>query len=172
MKAQVRSAVLPGWARLMICRSTPGFKMFLGAQGLFAYNPVLWFGVAGIAIAAIWNRKNLKLEAIILGGAFLVLCLYLATRTGNLGGNGYGERYFVNAIPLVMAFQYLCPPFVVTRYRALFGAVFAVALALSLVTTYQGVRNPWNYIEPPLHVTRDAQTGAFGVRWTWTLRLP
>ncbi|HZQ08678.1 MAG TPA: hypothetical protein VFD70_19000 [Anaerolineae bacterium] len=142
------------------------FKMLLGAQGLFAYNPTLWFALAGIVIV-VWTRNHpIRFEAAAIGTAFVALALYLAFRTGNLGGVAYGERYFVNAIPNVMAFVFFAPPLAVTRFRPAFAALFAVALALSLFSSYQGARNPWAYVEPPFHLTRDAATGTLGVKWT------
>lgn len=146
------------------------FKMFVGAQGLFAYNPILGFGIAGVIRASVRNSRGLRVEASAIGTAALLMGLYLATRTGNLGGVAYGERYFVNAIPLVMAFVYFAPPFFPTRARQLFGALFAVALAISLFSSYQGTRNPWAFVQPPFHLTRNPQTGALGARWNVRLK--
>ncbi len=142
------------------------FKMLLGAQGLFAYNPTLGFALAGIATVILTRQHPLRLEAAAIGAAFVALGLYLEFRTGNLGGVAYGERYFVNAIPNVGAFIFFAPPLAVTRFRPAFAALFAVALALALVSSYQGARNPWAYVEPPFHLTRDAATGTLGARWT------
>jgi hypothetical protein len=150
------------------------FRMFLGAQGLYAYNPILIFALAGMLIVALHQGHALRIFAIVLGLAFLALSIYLATRTGNFGGEAYGERWFVQAIPLLMAFVFFAPPLAQVQGQAvvwwLTVPLFAVALAVSVFSTYQGISAPWRYIPPPAHPTRDAATGAFG--WKWETRFP
>lgn len=141
------------------------FKMFLGAQGLFAYNPILLFGLMGVAIVAFTRGAPLRLEAVVLGCSILAVALYLVFRTGNLGGTAYGERYYINLIPVVMAFLFFAPPRRKTRARPVFALVFAIALLLSLVSSYQGSRAPWLYVQPPAQLTRNSQTGAIGFKW-------
>lgn len=140
------------------------FKMFLGAQGLFAYNPILFFAVAGIAIAALARPSRLRAEAILVGLSAVGVALYLVFRTGNLGGNAYGERYFISILPVTLAFLVSAPPLYKTRARYLFALFFAIALFLSLYSSYQGMRNPWQFAEPPLQLTRNSTTGAIGFR--------
>ncbi|MCC7161945.1 MAG: hypothetical protein IT331_05605 [Anaerolineae bacterium] len=150
------------------------FKMFFGAQGLYFYNPILFFALAGLVIVAFTAGHNLRMDAIIIGLGFVALSVYLATRTGNLGGNAYGERWFVQAIPLLMAFVYFAPPLTdfpslkIVRWVTI--PLFAIALLASIFSTYQGARNPWRYVAPPGHPTRDSVTGAIG--WRWEVRFP
>lgn len=150
------------------------FKMFLGAQGLYAYNPVLLFAVLGLGMVAVTRAHALQIEAIVIGLAFILLSFYLATRTGNLGGEAYGERWFVQAIPLLMAFLFFAPPRGNFQARSLgtwiAAPLFVLALGVSLFSTYQGARNPWRYVPPPAHPTRDAATGNMG--WKWEVRSP
>lgn len=145
------------------------FKMFIGAQGLLAYNPVLLFALLGLFIVAAKREHPLRLEALVLGAAFVALAFYLALRTGNLGGQAYGERYFVHALPLVMSFLWFAPP-LATRYRLVTAPFFIAALVLSILSSYQGALHPWLYSQPPMHLTRNPQTGAIG--WRWNLRFP
>ncbi len=150
------------------------FKMFLGAQGLFAYNPILLFALAGMVVAALAKGNARRLDAIVIGIAVLVLGVYLATRTGNLGGEAYGERWYVHVIPIVMSFVIFAPPLAqvfgnaVVRWASvpLFGAV----LVVSIYSSYQGAQRPWRYVPPPFHVTRNAETGALG--WRSNVRFP
>lgn len=149
------------------------FKMFLGAQGLYAYNPILIFALVGLVIVVLHRTHPLWREALVAGIAFVLLSLYLATRTGNLGGVAYGERWFVHAIPLVMAFLLFAPPFATAPnpiWRWVTAPLFAIVLIASLYSSYQGVQNPWRYVPPPAHPTRDAATGNFG--WRWEFHLP
>jgi len=145
------------------------FKMFLGAQGLFAYNPILIFALVGMGIAAVTRAHVRRVEAIVCGSAFVLLSVYLATRTGNLGGEAYGERWFVHAIPLVMTFILFAPP-VAKRYRWVATPLFGIALLVSVFSSYQGAQNPWRYLAPPAHPTRDSATGSIG--WRWEIPFP
>lgn len=140
------------------------FKMFFGAQGLYAYNPILIFALIGIGIAALSHAHVLRTEAIICGLAFLLLSIYLATGTGNLGGEAYGERWYVHAIPVLMAFLVYVPP-LTKPYRWLALPLFGIALLVSVLSSFQGAQNPWRYVAPPAHPTRDAVTGRIGWRW-------
>lgn len=150
------------------------FKMFLGAQGLFAYNPLLFFGLAGIVIAALTRSNPLRREAIVFGLAVIALGVYLATRTGNLGGEAYGERWYVQAVPIVMAFSVFCPPLArVPKYpwvRWLTVPLFGVLLLVSVYSSYQGSRNPWRFVPPPYQLSRNPQTGVIG--WRSNVRFP
>lgn len=149
------------------------FKMFLGAQGLFAYNPVLIFALVGMVIVALKRDHPLRKEALVLGAASVALGIYLATRTGNLGGVAYGERWFVHAVPLVMAFLIFVPPLTVQSkpiWRWVTLPLFGIALAASLFSSYQGALAPWNYVPPPAHISRDPATGAIG--WRWRVNFP
>ncbi|MBI5302596.1 MAG: hypothetical protein HY868_10695 [Chloroflexi bacterium] len=142
------------------------FRMFLGGQGLFAYNPLLLFAIVG-AIAVAWNRRHtwwIEGLAAIIG--FAALCLYLATNTGNYGGNAYGERWFIPAIPLLFAFIFFAPPLSARTWKHLAWALIIPALALSLLSTWQGSQAPWQYIAPPLQMTRNInQFPFFGFKW-------
>lgn len=150
------------------------FKMFFGAQGLYFYNPILFFALAGLVIVALTAGHTLRLEAITIGLAFAALSVYLATRTGNLGGTAYGERWYVQAIPLLMAFIFFAPPLAdfssLRLVRWLTIPLFAIALFASMFSTYQGAQNAWRYLPPPGHPTRDPATG--GIGWRWEVRFP
>ncbi len=151
-----------------------GFKMLFGAQGLYAYNPLLLFALAGLLLVALRTKHPLRIAAISLGTSFAVLTFYLVTQTGNLGGEAYGERFYVHTIPLLMMFLLFAPPLARVSAQNLWTWLttpfFILALALSLFSTYQGARQPWRYVPPPTHPTRDSQSGALG--WKWEVPLP
>lgn len=156
------------------------FRMFLGAQGLYAYNPILLLAWLGLALVLFSRRHPLRLAALVIGGAFLALSFYLVTSTGNYGGLAYGERWFLSALPLLMLFILFVPPLQSARAflaRSAFpsnrgapllslvaSALLLGAFALSLISSVQGSRTPWDYVSPPVHLTRDPTTGALGLR--------
>ena len=145
--------------------------MFVGAQGLFAYNPIMLFAVIGMIAAATARHHVLQSEARLLGLCFLAaLAYFLVTNTGDLGGAGYGERYYLLAVPLLMAFIVFAPPLVGTRLRYVWAIVFALLLVLSVISANDGARRPWRYVMPLAHLTRHPSSGALGFKSN--LRLP
>lgn len=146
------------------------FKMLVGAQGLFAYNPIMLFAVVGVIVVASARRHSLRAAARLLGLSFLALVGFLLTNTGNLGGEAYGERYYLIAVPLLMSFIVFVPPLAPARLKLPAGLLFAFLLSLSVISAYDGARRPWRYVIPPAQLTRDASSGAIGFKWN--LRIP
>ncbi len=142
------------------------FRMFLGGQGLFAYNPLLILALVGAFIVAAHRRHTLWVEGMCIPVGFAALCLYLATNTGNYGGNAYGERWFIPAIPLMFTFILFAPPLNVPTFKNWAWLLFVPLLALSALSSWQGAQAPWQYIAPPLQMTRNANQFPFlGFRW-------
>ncbi len=141
------------------------FRMFLGGKGLFAYNPLLLLGLAGAIRVALQRGHPLRIEGLFTALGFVVLCLYLATNTGNFGGTGYGERWFVVAVPMVLAFLFFVPPLSTATWKNATWVLFIPLLALSIYSSLQGAQAPWQDWLPPLQMTRSAQFPVFGFRW-------
>ncbi len=141
------------------------FRMFLGGKGLFAYNPLLLLGLAGAIYVALQRGHPLRIEGLFTSLGFVLLCLYLATNTGNLGGTGYGERWFVVAIPTLLAFLFFVPPLNAATWKNAAWVLFVLLLALSIYSSLQGAQAPWQDWLPPLQMTRSAQFPVFGFRW-------
>jgi hypothetical protein len=141
------------------------FRMFLGAQGLFAYNPLLLFALVGAIVVAVKSGHPLRVEGIFTALGFVLLSIYLAVGTGNLGGIAYGERWFVAAIPVLFAFIFFVPPLNAAHWKNAAWIVFLPLLALSAFSSLEGAMGPWLYTPPPLQLTRKAQSPIFGLRW-------
>lgn len=142
------------------------FRMFLGGQGLFAYNPLLLFAIAGVIGVALSRTQALKIEARFVALAFVALCVYLALFTGNLGGAAYGERWYVAAIPMLCAFIFFAPPLNAATWQSIAWILFLPLLALSIFSSLQGAQGPWLYAPPPLQMTRDVNHfPIFGFKW-------
>jgi hypothetical protein len=142
------------------------FRMFLGGQGLFAYNPLLLIAISG-AIAIIFKRGHaLRVEAAFILAGFCALALYLALFTGNLGGVAYGERWYVAAIPVLFTFVFFVPPLGAATRNLAAWIIFLALFALSAFSTFQGAQSPWLYTPPPLQMTRDVNHfPIFGFKW-------
>lgn len=146
------------------------FRMFLGGKGLFAYNPLLLFALVG-ALGVALNRKHpLWIEGLVTVLGFVALSFYLATNTGNYGGTGYGERWFIVAIPTLFAFIFFASPLNAPTRKDAAWLFFAPLLALSILSSLQGAQAPWQDWLPPLQMTRSMQFPIFGFKWN--VRLP
>ena len=142
------------------------FRMFLGGQGLFAYNPLLLFALIGAISMAIKRGHVKQVEAIFVLGGFILLALYLALFTGNLGGTAYGERWYIAAIPVLFSFVFFVPPLGSSTWKSVAWILFLPLLALSILSTLQGAQGPWLYTPPPLQMTRDVNHfPIFGFKW-------
>ena len=142
------------------------FRMFLGGQGLFAYNPLLLFALIGAFGVAVTRGHALRVEAVFILIGFILLALYLALFTGNLGGTAYGERWYVAAIPVLFSFIFFIPPLGSSTWKSVAWILFLPLLALSIFSTFQGAQGPWLYSAPPLQMTRDVtHFPIFGFKW-------
>lgn len=145
------------------------FRMFLGAQGLFAYNPLLLFALAGALAVAARSGHPMRVEGVFTLLGFVLLGIYLAVGTGNLGGTAYGERWFVAAIPVLFSFIYFVPPLRGGFWKGAAWLIYLPFLGLSVLSSFQGAQAPWLYTPPPLHLTRASGTNAIGLKWEYRL---
>ncbi len=140
------------------------FRMFVGGKGLFAYDPLLVFAFAAAVVVAFNRRNPLWIEAVFSAGGFVLLAIYLATNTGNYGGTGYGERWFIVALPSLYAFLFLIPP-LNGKWNSAIWLVFVPLLALSVLSSVQGAQSPWQDWLPPLQMTRSDRFPILGFKW-------
>jgi hypothetical protein len=146
------------------------FRMLLGGQGLFAFNPTLLFPLF-IALGLAFTRDHpLRIEAALTSLGFALLCLYLAVGTGSFGGNAYGERWFIPAIPTLFSFIFFGAPLKAAGWKKGLWIPFVFFCALAIVSSVQGALLPWGVTFPPLQMTRQDTFPVFGFKWN--LQLP
>jgi len=147
------------------------FRMFVGGQGLFAFNPLLLFALAGAARVALNRQHTLRIEATCIALAFVALAVYLSTNTGNYGGNAYGQRWYITTIPTLWAFILFVPPLSAATWKHATWLLFLPLFALAVFSTLQGASAPWVYVPPPLQMTRDTSHFPF-IGFRWNVRFP
>ncbi len=145
------------------------FRMFLGGKGLFAFNPLLLFALAGAVGVALKRDHPLRAEGAITLAGFVLLCLYLATNTGNQSGMGYGDRWYIVAIPILFSFAFFAPPLNATTWKNAAWIVFAPLLVISAISALQGAQAPWQDWLPPLQMTRSDRFPVLGFKWNLRL---
>jgi hypothetical protein len=141
------------------------FRMFLGGKGLLAFNPLLIFALAGAVGVALKRDHPLRAEGAITLAGFVLLCLYLATNTGNQSGMGYGDRWYIVAIPILFSFALFAPPLNAATWKNAAWALFVPLLAISAISALQGAQAPWQDALPPLQMTRSDQFPVLGFKW-------
>jgi hypothetical protein len=145
---------------------TNTFRMFVGGKGLFAYNPLLLFALAG-ATGVLRNRRHpLWLEGwgVVLG--FVVLCIYLATGTRDFAGPSYGERWFISIVPLLFSFIFFTSPLGASAGKSAAWILFVPLLGLSIFSSIQGAQSPWIDWPPPIQMIRFREApDVIGIRW-------
>lgn len=116
------------------------FHLTLGRKGLFSLYPVTLFGLAG-AFQMLRNEGMRKRIAAGLGlTASLVFLTFYVLRTNNYGGDSYGCRWLIAAVPALMASGAVSVP--VTRRRCVL-ILFILAAGVSLFSVVEGSADPW-----------------------------
>lgn len=116
------------------------FHMTFGRCGIFSLYPVTFLGL--IAALKAWCDKQLPYRIHILYGAlaFLVATLYYATSTNNYGGEAYGFRWYIVAMPVLMLMA--APLVAQIRSRWAWLGV-ALMLGISFYSAWQCSVSPW-----------------------------
>lgn len=77
------------------------FHITFGRNGLFLLFPVLLLGPIGTIVALIRGEEEKGILALLLA-AFGILTLYYVIKTNNYGGESYGFRWFIAAMPVLL----------------------------------------------------------------------
>jgi hypothetical protein len=116
------------------------FHMTVGRCGLFSLYPILLLGfIAGIR--ALGDRA-LAHRKLILGGlaGFLIVTLYYAARTNNYGGEAFGFRWYIIAMPVLLL---MAAPLVATFKARWQWIALVLMLCVSLFSAWQATVTPW-----------------------------
>jgi hypothetical protein len=126
------------------------YDLLVGRRGLFAFTPVLVYGMVGLWIVV---RDRLHPLRGLAGAAFagcLAFTLYLILRTDKFGGVAWGTRWFVPLVPLLWYFLPVAyrPSLIANRSSILWRAIFVMAVIVSLLTTAAGLHDAWRDTPP------------------------
>jgi len=77
--------------------------MTLGRFGMFTLYPVLLLALPGLWAIARSGRRTWQAGAALMTVATLILFLYYVVSTNNYGGNAYGFRWGIGAMPILLA---------------------------------------------------------------------
>ncbi len=123
-----------------------GLELLLGPQGWLTVTPIVLFGVVALARIAARRGDPLRPSALAVGGVTLTLLAYYVwgVRRTDFAGLSFGTRHLLAITPLVLAFGLI--GLARLRSRVAWSA-FAALLAISLVYSFAGQRDPWSRVE-------------------------
>lgn len=141
------------------------FIMFVGRKGLFSFNPILLFALAGVGKIVRNSKHPLWMEAIGVLVGFLMVAFYLVTNTTDFSGSSYGERWFISSLPTLLAFIFFTSPLNLLTWKNPAWILFISALGLSVFSSFEGAQAPWQDWLPPLQMMRTADWKMLGFKW-------
>ena len=117
------------------------FHMTLGRCGLFSLYPILLVGVAA-TVRSLMRRPRLPYRNLILGGAaaFAIFTAYYVVNTSNYGGEAYGFRGYIVAMPVLLLMG--APILATMRVRWKWFFV-GLMMGISFYSACQCTRSPW-----------------------------
>jgi hypothetical protein len=125
---------------LNLPKGTYLFHMLFGRHGAFLLYPVLLLGVWAALRSVIGGDAEKR--GWLLGGALGVLGLtaYYAHGTWNYGGEAYGFRWYIGAMPVLLL---MAAPWLERIRGKLCGIVAAFLLAVSCYSAWECAQTPW-----------------------------
>jgi hypothetical protein len=116
------------------------FNMTFGRSGVFALYPVLMLGVAAALRALVRRDMPYRRELLTAAAGFVVMSLYYVLKTNNYGGEAYGFRWFIAAMPVLL----LMGAPIVRKLRARWEWIFiGLMIGISFYSAWECTGTPW-----------------------------
>jgi hypothetical protein len=121
-------------------KGTYFFTMTFGRTGLFSLYPILLGGMAG-ALRALFRKDVCYRKHILIGLAgFVLMTLYYLVKTNNYGGQAYGFRWYMAAMPVLLL---MAAP-VLTHLRQRWRWIFVgLMIGVSYYSAWESTVTPW-----------------------------
>ena len=117
-----------------------GFHMTFGRSGIFLLFPILVLGLMAAGRALI--KPNSLYRGPILSGtvAFLILTAYYIMKTNNYGGEAYGFRWYIGAMPVLLL---MSGPLLATVRARWQWILITVMVGISFFSGFECAKSPW-----------------------------
>jgi hypothetical protein len=116
------------------------FHMTFGRCGLFSLYPILFAGMAA-TVRAVYKKAVPHRGAILVGAlGFFILTAYYAVKTNNYGGEAYGVRWYIVAMPVLLLMG--APIFMSIRARWKWFFIAAM-IGISFYSAFECAKSPW-----------------------------
>lgn len=116
------------------------FHMTFGRCGIFSLYPITFLGIVA-AMKAMVNQ-SMNARKLILGGlaGMAVLTTYYVLRTNNYGGEAFGFRWYIVAMPILML---MALPWLATTRQRWKWLVVGLLVGVSFYSAWQCSVSPW-----------------------------
>jgi hypothetical protein len=116
------------------------FHMTFGRCGIFSLYPILLAGIAA-ALRATYKKSVEGRAEILLGlAAFAVMTAYYVFKTNNYGGEAYGFRWYIPAMPVLLLMSASVFTTMRVRWKWLFVGIM---IGVSFYSGFESARSPW-----------------------------
>ena len=116
------------------------FHMTFGRAGIFVLYPILLLGPAA-ALRSLVRRQTPYRWAVLAGaGGFMLLTAYYVLRTNNYGGEAYGFRWYIAAMPVLLLMGAPLLDSVRSRWKWIF---ISLMIGVSLYSAWECTMTPW-----------------------------
>ena len=117
-----------------------GFHMTFGRNGIFLLYPILLLGL--VAVGRALFKPNSPHRGLILSGAlaFLILTAYYVVKTNNYGGEAYGFRWYIGAMPVLLLMGGPLLSGVRARWQWM---VITLMVSISFFSGFECAQSPW-----------------------------
>lgn len=116
------------------------FHMTLGRCGIFSLYPILLVGMAAALRATYKKTVKGRVDILLGAAAFAIVTAYYVLKTNNYGGEAYGFRWYIPAMPVLLLMG--APVFMTLRVRWKWLFV-GVMIGISFYSGFQSARSPW-----------------------------
>ncbi len=116
------------------------FHSHFGRFGTFLLFPVLLLGVVGWFKGLTDRTCPARLAVLAAGGAFAIMSGYYVLATNNYGGAGYGFRWHIGAVPVLVLLAMPMMPVMTKSWR---WALLALLVAVSVFSAWECMQAPW-----------------------------
>lgn len=128
------------------------FDALVGYRGLFAHSPALLWGLAGLLSVITRRGHPLRWPSLFIALGVAAQAAYILTHTDNFGGWAYSMRWFGVWVPLLMFYAPLALPARWSWSGLVNGALLTMASILSVLSSCQGMVQPWLPSRPPVYL--------------------
>jgi len=116
------------------------FHMALGRVGLFSLYPILFAGAAAALNALVYRKAPFRGYILTGAAAVLILSAYYLVKTNNYGGEAYGFRWYIVAMPVLLMMGAPLIPRLRKRWHWLF---IGLMLGVSYYSAFECAKQPW-----------------------------
>lgn len=118
---------------------------FVGPQGFIWYSPLVLI-LGSILVKQMRKDAELAAESMVIVISAVLLIFVYSTLTQNLGGWGYGMRWFVPLIPLLYVYQFRIDQMIKSKLQS---RIYVGLVIYSGIIAVIGLINPWS--NPEVH---------------------